>query len=135
MPEYVDGYVIPLPKKNLPVYRRMAQLSAKLWRKHGALAFRECVGEDLHTQYGSMFPRRLKLKRGSPPEVVDILKRGDAELAVAGSLGDAWDRLDVWPIFSEDIELVLHAGHPLACEGAGQISLAMDSASASANDL
>jgi uncharacterized protein YbaA (DUF1428 family) len=64
MPEYVDGYVIPVPKKNLPAYRRMARLGAKVWMKHGALAYRECVAEDLQTQFGASFPRQLKLKRG-----------------------------------------------------------------------
>ena len=64
MPEYVDGYVLPVPRKNLPAYRRMAQLGAKLWRKHGALAFRECVGDDLNPRFGRSFPRQLKLKRG-----------------------------------------------------------------------
>src|SRR5262249_20323080 len=67
---------------------------------------------------------RLKLKRGSPQEIVEILKRGDAELAIAGSLGELWDRLDAWPIFNESVELVLHVEHPLACENAGDISLA-----------
>lgn len=64
MPEYVDGYVIPVPKKNLRAYRRMAQLGAKVWKKHGALAYRESVAEDLQTQFGATFPRQLKLKRG-----------------------------------------------------------------------
>lgn len=64
MPEYVDGYVIPVPTKNLPAYRRMARLGAKVWKKHGALAYRECVAEDLQTQFGATFPRQLKLKRG-----------------------------------------------------------------------
>lgn len=64
MPEYIDGYVLPVPKKNLPAYRRMARLGAKVWRKHGALSYRECVGDDLQTQFGATFPRQLKLKRG-----------------------------------------------------------------------
>lgn len=66
---YVDGYVLPLPKKNLPVYRRMAQKAAKIWHEHGALEYRECVGDDLDvkaaTAFGVVpFPRSLKLKRG-----------------------------------------------------------------------
>jgi len=44
--KYVDGYVLPVPKKNLPAYRRMAQKAGKVWREHGALEFRECVGEE-----------------------------------------------------------------------------------------
>lgn len=64
MPEYVDGYVLPVPRKNLAVYRRMARLCAQVWRKHGALAYRECAGDDLRTQFGTSFPHQLKLKRG-----------------------------------------------------------------------
>ena len=44
---YVDGYVLPVPKKNLQTYRRMAQKAGKIWREHGALEYRECVGDDL----------------------------------------------------------------------------------------
>lgn len=61
---YVDGYVLPVPKKNLEAYRRMAQKAAKIWRQHGALEFRECVGDDLDVKWGVSFPRRIKLKRG-----------------------------------------------------------------------
>ena len=43
----VDGFVIPLPKKNAGDYRRMARKGGKVWRDHGALEFRECVGDDL----------------------------------------------------------------------------------------
>jgi uncharacterized protein YbaA (DUF1428 family) len=62
--EYVDGYVLPVPKKNLPAYRRMAQKAGKVWREHGALEFRECVGDDLKTKMAASFPGTLKLKLG-----------------------------------------------------------------------
>jgi uncharacterized protein YbaA (DUF1428 family) len=63
--KYVDGFVLPVPKKNLPAYRRMAQASGKIWREHGALEFRECVGDDLKAQMGLLsFPRLSRLKRG-----------------------------------------------------------------------
>ncbi|TGR35870.1 LysR family transcriptional regulator substrate-binding protein, partial [Mesorhizobium sp. M8A.F.Ca.ET.198.01.1.1] len=55
----------------------------------------------------------LKISRGSPAAVVDALKSGDVELAIAGPLGQAWDRLDVWPLFREEIELAVNADHPL----------------------
>ena len=45
--QYVDGYVLPVPKKNLQEYRRMAQKAGKIWREHGALDYKECVGEDV----------------------------------------------------------------------------------------
>jgi uncharacterized protein YbaA (DUF1428 family) len=62
--KYVDGYVLPVLKKNLPAYRRMAKEAAKVWRKHGALEFCECVGDDLKTQKLKSFPQLVKPKRG-----------------------------------------------------------------------
>ena len=47
MPQYIDGFVLPLPKKNLKSYKKMAETAAKVWMEHGALAYYECVGEDL----------------------------------------------------------------------------------------
>ena len=61
---YVDGYVLPVPKKKLQVYRRMAQLAAKVWRDHGALEYRETVGDDLNVKWGVPFPKTLKVKPG-----------------------------------------------------------------------
>jgi uncharacterized protein YbaA (DUF1428 family) len=61
---YVDGYVLPVPKKSVPAYRRLAQTAARIWRKHGALEYRECVGDDLNAKWGMPFPRTIKLKRG-----------------------------------------------------------------------
>ena len=61
---YVDGYVIPVPKKNIPAYRKMAVTAAKVWRDLGALEFRECVGDDLNTKMGLPFPKLAKLKPG-----------------------------------------------------------------------
>jgi uncharacterized protein YbaA (DUF1428 family) len=61
---YVDGFVLAVPKKNLPAYRRMAQMAGKIWRKHGALDYKECVGEDLNVHCGVPFPQMLKLKPG-----------------------------------------------------------------------
>jgi uncharacterized protein YbaA (DUF1428 family) len=62
--QYVDGYVLPVQKKNLQAYRRLAQKAGKIWREHGALEFRECVGDDLDVKWGMPFPRRIKLKPG-----------------------------------------------------------------------
>ena len=67
MPRYVDGFLLPLPKKNLAVYRRMAQSAGKVWREHGALEYRECVGDYLNTKMGVPFPRAAKAKRGEVP--------------------------------------------------------------------
>ena len=62
--KYVDGFVLPVPKKNLPAYRRMAQKAGRIWREHGALEFRECVGDDLAVKMGVPFPRLSKIKPG-----------------------------------------------------------------------
>ena len=64
MPGYVDGFVLPVPKKNLPAYRRMAKKAGKIWREHGALEFRECVADDLDVKFGVPFGRKFKLKPG-----------------------------------------------------------------------
>lgn len=61
---YVDGYVLPVPKKNLAVYRPVATKAGKIWREHGALEYRECVGDDLDVKGLIPFPRRIRLARG-----------------------------------------------------------------------
>jgi uncharacterized protein YbaA (DUF1428 family) len=61
---YVDGYILPVPKKNLKAYIRMARMGEKMWRKHGALDYKECVADDLKTKWGTPFPRMMKLKPG-----------------------------------------------------------------------
>ncbi len=61
---YVDGYLVPVPKRNLTAYLRLAKLGEKLWRKHGALDYKECVGDDLKPKWGCPFPQSVKLKPG-----------------------------------------------------------------------
>jgi uncharacterized protein YbaA (DUF1428 family) len=62
MANYVDGFVIPVPKRNLAAYRRMAQKAGKIWREHGALEIRECAGDDLNVKMCRPFPRGIKAK-------------------------------------------------------------------------
>jgi len=62
--KYVDGFVVPVPKKNLEAYRRMAKTAGKVWRDHGALEFREYVAEDVKVGKRTSFPRSVKLKPG-----------------------------------------------------------------------
>jgi uncharacterized protein YbaA (DUF1428 family) len=64
---YVDGYVVPVPKKNVAAYRRMAQKAGKVWRDHGALEFVECVADDVKSGKHTSFPQSVKLK---PSETV-----------------------------------------------------------------
>jgi uncharacterized protein YbaA (DUF1428 family) len=64
MPRYVDGFVVPVPKKNLGAYRRMSQKAGRVWREHGALEYRECAGDDLKVKMADSFPRRIRVRRG-----------------------------------------------------------------------
>tara|TARA_R110000868_G_scaffold190217_1_gene433826 strand:+ start:7766 stop:8134 length:369 start_codon:yes stop_codon:yes gene_type:complete len=64
---YVDGFVLPLKKKNLDAYKRMASVGAKVWIEHGALDYRECVGDDLNIEGVGSFTKGAKLK---PDETV-----------------------------------------------------------------
>lgn len=59
---YVDGFVVPVPKKALAAYRAMARKAGKIWRDHGALEFRECVADDVKKGKWTSFPRSVKLK-------------------------------------------------------------------------
>ncbi len=61
---YVDGFVVPVPKKNLPEYKRMSRKMGKIWREYGALEFRECVGDDVKPGKTTSFPQSVKLKPG-----------------------------------------------------------------------
>ena len=61
---YVDGFVTPVPKRKLAAYRRISQKMAKVWRDHGALAFRECMADDVAWGKRTSFPRAVKQKPG-----------------------------------------------------------------------
>ena len=64
MAHYVDGFVVPVPKKQLDAYRRMARKAGKVWREHGALEYIECIADDVKPGKHTSFPRSVKLKRG-----------------------------------------------------------------------
>jgi uncharacterized protein YbaA (DUF1428 family) len=64
MARYIDGAVLPVPKRNIDAYRRMSRKAGKIWREHGALEFRECVGDDVKKGKLTSFPQSVKLKRG-----------------------------------------------------------------------
>lgn len=67
MARYVDGFVLPVPKKNVKAYRRIAQLAGKVWREHGALEYIECIADDVKKGKYTSFPQSVKLK---PDETV-----------------------------------------------------------------
>ncbi|MFP5307835.1 MAG: DUF1428 domain-containing protein [Gammaproteobacteria bacterium] len=59
---YVDGFVLPVPKKNVAAYRRLARKAGKIWREHGALAYVEAVADDVKPGKHTSFPQSVKLK-------------------------------------------------------------------------
>ena len=60
---YVDGIIVPVPKKSIATYKRMAKLSGKVWREHGALQYRECIADDVKSGKLTSFPQSVKLKK------------------------------------------------------------------------
>ena len=62
MARYVDGFVLPIPKKNAAAYRKMARKAGQIWREHGALEYRECIAEDVKPGKFTSFPQSVKLK-------------------------------------------------------------------------
>ncbi len=67
MSQYIDGFVLSIPKNKLGVYKKLAAKAGKIWREHGALEYRECVGDDMKAKGMVAFP---KLAKSKPGEVV-----------------------------------------------------------------
>jgi uncharacterized protein YbaA (DUF1428 family) len=63
MADYIDGFIVPVPKRKLAAYRRMARAFGKIWREHGALAYMECVADDVKPGKYTSFPQSVQLKR------------------------------------------------------------------------
>jgi uncharacterized protein YbaA (DUF1428 family) len=68
MAKYVDGFVLVIPRKKVAAYRKMAAAAGKVWRKCGALDYKECMGDDMHPNMGGMqtptFPKMIKARKG-----------------------------------------------------------------------
>jgi len=73
-----DGFVIPPPKRKAKAYLRMARMGAKIWKEHGALAYSECVAEDLAAPFGMGFRRMARLKAGETVVFSSIVYRSRA---------------------------------------------------------
>jgi len=63
MARYVDGFVLPVPRRKAAAYRRRAQRAGKIWREHGALEYRECMAEDVKPGKRTSFPQSVKLAK------------------------------------------------------------------------
>ena len=64
MANYVDGFIMPIPKKKIAAYRQIARKAGKVWREHGALAYVESIADDVKVGKWTSFPRSVKLKSG-----------------------------------------------------------------------
>lgn len=63
MASYVDGFIIPIKKKNLNAYKKMAKIGCKIWMEYGALDYYECVGDELNNPWGVPFTKLCNLKK------------------------------------------------------------------------
>ena len=61
---YVDGFVLPVPRKNITAYKKMAKLAGKIWREYGAIDYVECMADDVKPGKVTSFPQSVKLKKG-----------------------------------------------------------------------
>jgi uncharacterized protein YbaA (DUF1428 family) len=77
---YVDGFLLPVPKKNLAAYARMSKKAGKIWREHGAIEYKECAGDDLGVKKGMGvdFRRLMRLKPGEVPVFAFIVYKSRA---------------------------------------------------------
>jgi uncharacterized protein YbaA (DUF1428 family) len=76
---YVDGFVVPVPKRKLAAYRAMARKAGKIWKEYGALEFRECVADDVKFGKRTSFPRSVKQKAGETVVFSYIVYRSRAD--------------------------------------------------------
>jgi uncharacterized protein YbaA (DUF1428 family) len=75
---YVDGFVIPIPRKNLAAYRQIARKAGRIWREYGAIEYLECVGDDLTAAGMISFPKAAKVKPGETVVFAWILYKSKA---------------------------------------------------------
>ena len=76
---YVDGFLLAVPKKNRAKYLKMARLGCKVWKDHGALEYRECVGEDFTTPCGVSFSKLAKCRKGETVIFAYVVYRSRAD--------------------------------------------------------
>lgn len=77
MARYVDGFVIPIKRKNLSAYKKMAAWGKRVWMKHGALSYYETVIDDF-TNHGLGFKKMCKLKSGETAIFAFIIYKSEA---------------------------------------------------------
>lgn len=76
---YVDGFVLPVPVKNIAAYKKLAKKASKIWLEHGALEYRECIGDDLNVNFGLPFPKVAKAKPNETVVIAWIVYKNKAQ--------------------------------------------------------
>lgn len=119
MPKYVDGFVIPLPKANLAAYKRMARVGRKVWMKHGALQYFECVGDDLqvHPGCGLGFPKGVRLKDGETAVFAFIVYKSRAHRDAVNAKVMADPAMKMPPTMPFDMKRLMCGGFKVVVEG------------------
>ena len=91
MARYVDGFIVPVPKRNLAAYKKMARRVGKVWREYGALEYVECIADDVQWGRRTSFPRSVKMKRPSETVIfayVTYKSRKDRDRVLKQSASD-----------------------------------------------
>lgn len=120
MAKYVDGYVIPVPRKNFAAYKRMATWGRKMWMKHGALQYFECVGDDLKVQkgFGLGFPKGARLKSNETVVFAFIVYKSKAHRDAVNKKVMADPSMNkIPPTMPFDIGRMMYAGFRAFIEG------------------
>ena len=114
---YVDGFVIPVPKKNVNAYLKMARMGEKAWMKHGALDYKECVADDLKNQWGTSFTKMIKLKPGETVVFSYIVFKSRAHRdKVNAKVMKEMDKLGMPPEMPFNVKRMVYGGFKAAVE-------------------
>jgi uncharacterized protein YbaA (DUF1428 family) len=115
---YVDGFVIPVPKRKVAAYRKMAQWGKRMWMKAGALEYVECVGDDLKAPMGGDFRKMAKLKPGETVFFSFIVYRNKAHRdAVNKQVMAEMSKQQPMPDMPFDVKRMAYGGFRTLVEG------------------
>jgi uncharacterized protein YbaA (DUF1428 family) len=120
MGKYVDGFVIPVKNKDLAAYRRLATWGRKLWMKHGALEYFECVGDDLEVPEGCGlgFPEGTRLKASETLVFAFIIYKSKSHRdAVNEKVMSDPSMKKLPPRMPFDVARMMHGGFKVIVEG------------------
>ena len=94
---YVDGFVLPVPKKKLAAYRSLSRKAGKIWREHGALDYKECIADDLKIKFGLPFPKAVKPRTGETIVLFAAFAAARLRRSTPGSDEKSRAMPSVWP--------------------------------------